>query len=123
MGAATVAAGIIAAVAISPLFDKVFTHPRSLGFALKVGATACAASFIGVVFAVKPANAGGLYGLFIVMGVCGFSLAPVRPPPPTRELVHIDRDADERVCVLDDATYSSRSSLDQNSRGTRKRRL
>jgi hypothetical protein len=76
MGAATVAAGIIAAVAISPLFDKVFTHPRSLGYALKVGATACAATFIALIFAVKRDNAGGLYGLFIVMGICGFSLAP-----------------------------------------------
>lgn len=80
MGAAVIAAGIIAAVSISPLFDKVFTHPRSMGLALKIGASAVAITFIGLIFAVKRDNAGGLYGLFVVMGVCGFSLSPCECP-------------------------------------------
>lgn len=74
MGAAIIAAGIIFTLAAAPVFDRVLVS--HLGIALKLGATLVFFCFVGLVFAVRRGNAGGLYGLFCVMGICGFSLSP-----------------------------------------------
>ncbi|KAL7413316.1 major facilitator superfamily domain-containing protein [Mrakia frigida] len=75
MGAAIIAAGIVFTLAAAPLFDRVLVS--HLAIALKSGATAVFFCFVGLVFAVKRGNDGGLYGLFCVMGICGFSLSPL----------------------------------------------
>lgn len=74
MGAAIIAAGIVFTLAAAPLFDRVLVS--HLAIALKSGATAVFFCFVGLVFAVERGNDGGLYGLFCVMGICGFSLSP-----------------------------------------------
>ncbi|KAI5123266.1 hypothetical protein M0805_001355 [Coniferiporia weirii] len=75
MGAALLLSGLAAAFATSPLFDRVLTH--HLGHAVRIFAPPIAAAWLALIWVARPNNAGALYAIFVVIGVCSLSILPV----------------------------------------------
>ncbi|OCB86302.1 MFS general substrate transporter [Sanghuangporus baumii] len=75
MGAALLLAGLVAAFATAPLFDRVLT--RHLGLSLRIAVPFIAAAWLSLIWAVRPNNTGALYAIFVVIGVASLSMLPV----------------------------------------------
>ncbi|KAF8342314.1 major facilitator superfamily domain-containing protein [Cantharellus anzutake] len=75
MGGAFIIAGIIGALVTSPLFDRVLTH--HLGITTKILIPIIGVAWLSLIWDVRPHNYGGLYAVFVVMGVGSFILLPV----------------------------------------------
>ncbi|KAI0268875.1 MFS general substrate transporter [Gloeopeniophorella convolvens] len=94
MGAALLLSGIVAAVATSPLFDRVFTHHLSI--TVRILCPIIGAAWLSLIWAVRPNNTGALYAVFVIIGVCSVTLLPV-----AIELgVEFTRNADGSSAVL-----------------------
>jgi len=75
MGGALILAGIIGALVTSPVFDKILTH--HLGITTKILVPILGLAWFSLIWDVRPHNYGGLYPVFIVIGVGSFILLPV----------------------------------------------
>ncbi|KAN0135398.1 MFS general substrate transporter [Lactarius tabidus] len=75
MGAALLLSGIVAAIASSPIFDRVLTH--HLGIALRVLCPIIGVTWLSLIWAVKANNTGPLFVIFIIIGICSVTLLPV----------------------------------------------
>jgi len=75
MGAALLLAGIVAAIATAPIFDRVLTH--HLGITVRTLCPFIGVAWLSLIWAVKVNNTGALYTIFIVIGICSISLLPV----------------------------------------------
>ncbi|KAF7428316.1 hypothetical protein PC9H_007537 [Pleurotus ostreatus] len=75
MGACLLLAGIVAAIATAPLFDRVFTH--HLAITAKIVVPIIGAAWLSLIWAVKPHNTGGLFVIMAIIGICGISVLPV----------------------------------------------
>jgi len=94
MGAALLLAGIVAAVATSPIFDRVLTH--HLGITLRTLCPTVAVAWLSLIWAVRANNTGGLFAIFTLIGICSISLLPV-----SIELgVELTRNSDGSSAVL-----------------------
>ncbi|EIM82916.1 MFS general substrate transporter [Stereum hirsutum FP-91666 SS1] len=75
MGAALLIAGIVAAIATAPLFDRVLTHHLSI--TLRILCPLIGASWLSLIWAVRPNDTGGIFAVLIVIGAASISLLPV----------------------------------------------
>ncbi|KAF9263409.1 MFS general substrate transporter [Marasmius fiardii PR-910] len=75
MGATLLLSGIVAALVVSPLMDRVFT--KHLAVTLKCFLTALAGAWLSLIWAVKPNNTGGLFAVMAVIGVTSVTMLPV----------------------------------------------
>ncbi|KAH8994743.1 MFS general substrate transporter [Lactarius hatsudake] len=75
MGAALLLSGIVAAIASSPLFDRVLTH--HLAITVRILCPLTGVTWLSLIWAVKENNGGALFTLFVIIGVCSISLLPV----------------------------------------------
>jgi len=75
MGGALIIAGLIGAIVSAPLFDRVLTH--HLGIVAKILVPILGAAWLSLIWDVRPHNYGGLYPIFVVIGVGSFILLPV----------------------------------------------
>ncbi|KAI9437900.1 MFS general substrate transporter [Russula earlei] len=75
MGAAMLLPGILAAIATAPVFDRIFTH--HLGIAVRILCPIIGLGWFSLIWAVRAHNAGALFGIFVVIGICSVSLLPV----------------------------------------------
>jgi len=75
MGAAMLLSGIVAAIATSPIFDRILTH--HLGITARIICPIVGAGWLSLIWAVRPNNAAALYAIFVVIGICSITLLPV----------------------------------------------
>ncbi|KAI9455439.1 MFS general substrate transporter [Lactarius psammicola] len=75
MGAALLLSGIVAAIATSPLFDRVLTH--HLGITVRILCPVTGAAWLSLIWAVRANNGGTLFVIFAIIGICSISLLPV----------------------------------------------
>jgi FLVCR family MFS transporter 7 len=92
MGAALLLSGIVAAIASSPVFDRVLTH--HLGTTVRILCPIIAVAWLSLIWAGKPStplftiysntrcsvrahNVGVLFAIFVIIGVCSIALLPV----------------------------------------------
>ncbi|KAG2078964.1 MFS general substrate transporter [Suillus decipiens] len=74
-GATLLLSGVFAGVIAAPLFDRVLTH--HLGITLKVLVPIVAVAWLSLIWAIKPDNAGGLFAIMAVIGICSMIMLPV----------------------------------------------
>ncbi|KAA1473990.1 MFS general substrate transporter [Dentipellis sp. KUC8613] len=75
IGATLLLSGIVAALATAPIFDRVFT--RHLGLTIRILCPIIGASWLALIWAVRPGDAGGLFAIMAVIGASSISLLPV----------------------------------------------
>ncbi|KAI0256395.1 MFS general substrate transporter [Lactifluus subvellereus] len=75
MGAALLLSGILAAIATSPVFDRILTH--HLGLTVRILCPIIGAAWLSLIWAVKPHNTVALYAIFSIIGVGSITLLPV----------------------------------------------
>ncbi|KAG8988542.1 hypothetical protein FRB94_001911 [Tulasnella sp. JGI-2019a] len=75
VGAALFIAGLVGAVSISPLFDRVFTN--HLAWSLRLVLPIVAGAWIGLIWAISSHGLGPSYGVLCVAGFSSFMLLPV----------------------------------------------
>ncbi|KAF9447949.1 MFS general substrate transporter [Macrolepiota fuliginosa MF-IS2] len=75
MGACLLLTGIVAAIITAPLFDRVFTY--QLALTTKVLVPCVAATWLSLIWAVKPHNEAGLFVVMTIIGVCAVPMLPV----------------------------------------------
>ncbi|KAI0302742.1 MFS general substrate transporter [Russula brevipes] len=75
MGAAMLLSGIVAAIATSPIFDRILTH--HLGITARIICPIVGAGWFSLIWAVRPNNAAALYAILVVIGICSITLLPV----------------------------------------------
>ncbi|KAF9519223.1 hypothetical protein BS47DRAFT_1375143 [Hydnum rufescens UP504] len=75
MGGAMIIAGLIGAFVAAPLIDRVFT--RHLALTAKIIVPVLSVAWLSLIWDVRPNNYGGLYPVFVVLGVGSFVLLPV----------------------------------------------
>ncbi|KAG7088672.1 hypothetical protein E1B28_012644 [Marasmius oreades] len=75
MGATLLLSGIVAALVISPLMDRVFT--KHLAITLKFFIPVLAGAWFSLIWAVKPGNTGGLFAVMAIIGVTSVTMLPV----------------------------------------------
>ncbi|KAG6813389.1 hypothetical protein H0H92_011655 [Tricholoma furcatifolium] len=63
-------AGIVAAIATAPLFDRVFTH--HLAITAKILVPIVGAAYLSLIWAAKPHNLGGLFAIMTIIGLKWF---------------------------------------------------
>jgi len=94
MGAALILSGLVAAIATSPLFDRVLTH--HLALTLRLVTPILAAAWFSLIWAVRDNNTGPLYAIFVIIGVFSVSILPV-----TLELAsEVTRNSDTASAML-----------------------
>ncbi|TCD60820.1 hypothetical protein EIP91_009489 [Steccherinum ochraceum] len=75
LGAALLLVGLVAAIVTAPLFDRVLTH--HLALTAKILCPIVAASWLSMIWAVRPHNVGALYALMAIIGGSSLTLLPV----------------------------------------------
>ncbi|THH16733.1 hypothetical protein EW146_g3954 [Bondarzewia mesenterica] len=75
MGATLLLAGIVAALATAPLFDRIFTH--HLGMTLRILCPIVGSGWFALIWAVKPNDTAGLFVIMAIIGAASVSLLPV----------------------------------------------
>ncbi|KAG0703286.1 MFS general substrate transporter [Suillus ampliporus] len=93
-GAILLLSGILASVVTAPLFDRVLTH--HLGIALKILVPIVAAAWLSLIWAVKPNDAGGIFAIMVIIGVCSITMLPVG----LELAVEVTRNADCSSAIL-----------------------
>ncbi|KAG8817336.1 hypothetical protein FRC19_011415 [Serendipita sp. 401] len=94
MGGAFLLSGLVAAILSAPIFDRVLIY--HLAKTVKILLPVLGVVWIGLVFAVKPDNLGGIYAVLVLIASISFILLPVG-----LELgVEITRNAETSTAVL-----------------------
>ncbi|KAG8768544.1 hypothetical protein FRC16_006995 [Serendipita sp. 398] len=94
MGGAFLLSGLVAAILSAPIFDRVLIY--HLAKTVKILLPVLGVMWIGLVFAVKPNNLGGIYAVLVLIASISFILLPVG-----LELgVEITRNAETSTAVL-----------------------
>lgn len=94
MGGAFLLSGLVAAILSAPIFDRVLVH--HLARTVHVLLPTLGVVWIGLIFAVKPNNLGGIYAVLVLIASISFILLPVG-----LELgVEITRNAETSTAVL-----------------------
>ncbi|KAI0295839.1 MFS general substrate transporter [Multifurca ochricompacta] len=75
MGAALLLSGILAAIATSPIFDRILTH--HLGITVRILCPIIGAAWLSLIWAARPHNDGALFAVFVIIGICSVVLLPV----------------------------------------------
>ncbi|CCM01685.1 uncharacterized protein FIBRA_03749 [Fibroporia radiculosa] len=75
MGAALLLVGIVAAMVTAPLFDRVFTH--RLAWTCKLLSPILGATWLSLIWAVRPDDTGALFVLMAIIGATSLTLLPV----------------------------------------------
>ncbi|KAH9979057.1 MFS general substrate transporter [Lactifluus volemus] len=75
MGAALLLAGILAAIATSPVFDRILTH--HLGITVRILCPIIGTAWLTLIWAVRPHNTVALYAIFVIIGIGSIMLLPV----------------------------------------------
>lgn len=73
--ATLVGAGIVAAITSAPLFGRYLSNYLSI--AIRALLPIIAAIWVSFIWLVKPHNSAALFPLFIIVGICSFTLLPI----------------------------------------------
>jgi len=98
-GGTLLLAGIVSAIVTSPIFDRVLMHHFAL--ACKILCPFIGLAWLSLVWAVRANNAGALFAIFAVIGICSLALLPL-----ALELgVELTRNADTSASIMWGMSY------------------